>query len=104
MAVLVGQYGAIQITDSTGKPLPGGTAVNINRTTGGFATIYTDLNGTTTAVNPVTLDNLGNLIFFAPPGTYSIQAVLQGFPQQAAVVPVPSLAPVSALYVMKWGF
>lgn len=73
----VGQYGAEQIVDIHGNPLPAGTLINITTPPGGsLATVYTDLTGGTTAPNPVPLDAYGNLTFFAADATqYGIQAI-----------------------------
>lgn len=73
----IGQYGAEQIVDVHGNPLPAGTLINVSTPPGGsLATLYTDLTGGTTTPNPTPLDAYGNLTFFAADATqYGIQAI-----------------------------
>jgi len=69
--VYAGQWGPDSITTPGGTPLRG-LSVTINVHGGGLATLYTDRTKAVHAPNPLTVDNEGNLTFFADPGDYDI--------------------------------
>lgn len=77
----VNQWGAFQVFDITGHLLAPGTLVNVLKSDLTMASLYTDLTGSVSAANPVTIDALSNLLFFTPPGSIFIQAILSGIPQ-----------------------
>src|SRR5262249_22959661 len=87
------------VQSTTGQALPGVSVAVLTQpastsTQPGtpLATIYSDSSGTA-LTNPTTTDNLGNVFFYAAPGTYTVQIYgsllvqQQVFPDQLVVAP-----------------
>lgn len=90
-----GVYGPTVVLDQNGKLAPG-VSVNVYNydstaplapTT--LASLYTDWTMATAATNPATTDNLGNLIFYAQPGQYTLETTLNGVTSYTQVVVEP---------------
>ena len=67
-----GRYGPEQVIDSRGIPQTNKTVYVYAVGTTTLATLYTDRTKGTTTSNPTTTSALGNLTFFADPGSYDI--------------------------------
>lgn len=95
--VLAGRYDE-ELFTTAGAALLGATAL-VRRTDGTTATLYTDQTKTTARPNPLPVDALGNLVFFADPGDYDIVVTPQGGSAQAArrvQAPLHPLEPIAS--------
>ncbi len=78
MSTNAGKYGPWTVLTGNLALLPGRT-VRVNEAgTETLATLYTDKTRTAEAANPVTVDALGNVTFFADPGDYDMLLITNG--------------------------
>lgn len=92
------QYGPDDISGRFGVPKPNQTVSVYITNTKNLATLYTSSSKSSQGPNPTTTDSLGNLLFFADPGTYDVTVDNNTF---TVVLPVHPSEPASSIAVTQ---